>query len=458
MKRQTAFVAIALLSLLLTMTFPASASGQGRSARAAGTTTLISVASDGTQGNDASVEPSISATGRFVAFTSFGSSLVSGDTNGASDVFVHDRQTDQTTRVSVASDGSQGDEFSDAPSISSNGRYVAFFSLASNLVSGDTNGTGDVFVHDRATGQTTLVSVASDGTQANGGSVHAAISANGRFVAFQSEASNLVSGDANDIIDVFVHDRATGQTTLVSVASDGTQGNDLSLHPSLSGNGRYVAFDSFATNLVGSDTNGTSDVFIHDLQTGQTTLVSVASDGTQGSGYSDIPAISATGRYVAFHSFATNLVSGDTNFASDVFVHDRQTGQTTLISVASDGTQGNDNSDIAAISATGRYVAFHSFATNLVSDDTNFNSDTFVYDRKTGQTTRVSIASDGTQGNGFSGDPSISGGGRFVAFTSFATNLVNGDTNGTGDIFIHDRQSVGSVEEALPAELEAGDD
>ena len=413
----------------------------------AGTTTRVSVASDGTQGNDFSVEPSISASGRYVAFNSLASNLVSGDTNGVVDVFVHDRKTGQTTRVSVASDGTQGNELSDAPSISDDGRYVAFFSNASNLVSGDTNETGDVFVHDRKTGQTTLVSVASDGTQGNGGSGHAAISPNGRYVAFQSEASNLVSGDTNNTIDVFVHDRKTGQTTLVSVGSNGTQGNDLSLHPSISADGRYVAFDSLATNLAeGGDTNSTSDVFVHDLKTGQTTLVSVASDGTQGSGYSFVPSISASGRYVAFDSFATNLVSGDTNFAPDIFVHDLKTGQTTRVSVASDGTQGNSDSGGRSISATGRYVAFHSFATNLVSDDTNFTGDTFVHDRKTGQTTRVSVASDGTQGNDFSGDPSISATGHFVAFTSFATNLVSGDTNGTGDIFVHDRQGGGIVE------------
>ena len=222
-------VGLALLGLPVLQPVSAGAPPEGE-APTAGTTTRVSVRSNGTQGNDFSAEASISATGRFVAFDSPASNLVSEDTNNTIDVFVHDRKTGQTTRVSVASDGTQGNEFSDAPSISASGRYVAFFSLASNLVSGDTNGTGDVFVHDRKTGQTTLVSVASDGTQANGGSVHASISANGRYVAFQSEASNLVSGDTNNTIDVFVHDRVTGQTTLVSVHSNGTQGNDLSLH------------------------------------------------------------------------------------------------------------------------------------------------------------------------------------------------------------------------------------
>ena len=458
------FITVISLSLIVLPMSSAQAVAPMREP-AAGTTRRVSVASDGTQGNDFSAEASISATGRYVAFDSPATNLVNGDTNGVIDVFVHDWKTGQTTRVSVASDGTQANDFSDAPSISASGRYIAFQSAASNLVSGDTNGTGDIFVHDRVSGQITLVSVASDGTQANSASQHAAISANGRYVAFQSDASSLVSGDTNNTHDVFVHDRKTGQTTLVSVASDGTQGNDLSLHPSISANGRYVAFDSFASNLVSDDTNTCGpytdgmcpDIFVHDRATGQTTRISVASDGTQANGYSDVPSISANGRYVAFHSFASNLVSDDTNGVADVFVHDLKTGQTTRVSVASDGTQGNDNADGFSISATGRFVAFQSFATNLVSDDTNFTSDIFVHDRQTGQTTRVSVASNGTQGNGGSYDPSISATGHSAAFYSDASNLVSGDTNSTGDIFVHDRQGVGSVEESLPAELEAGD-
>ena len=447
---------ISVLALASLLVSPALASTLR--APTAGTTTRVSVASDSTQGNDYSAEASLSATGRFVAFNSPASNLAEGgDTNGVVDVFVHDRKTGQTTRISVASDGTQGNDFSDAPSISATGRYVAFQSAASNLVSGDTNDTGDIFVYDRATGQTTLVSVASDGTQANSASQHAAISANGRYVAFQSDASNLMSGDTNNTHDVFVHDRKTGQTTLVSVHSNGTQGNDLSLHPSISATGRYVAFDSFASTLAeGGDTNtcgpytdGTCpDIFVHDLVTGQTTRISVASDGTQANGYSDVPSISPNGRYVAFHSFADNLVSDDTNGVADVFVHDLKTGQTTRVSVASDGTQSNDNSDGFSISATGRYVAFQSFATNLAGgDDTNFTSDIFVHDRQTGQTTRVSVASNGTQANGGSYDPSISATGDAVAFYSDASNLAEGgDTNSTGDIFVHDQQGLGSVE------------
>jgi Tol biopolymer transport system component len=264
--------------------------------------------------------PSISADGRYVAFHSDASNLVPGDTNGTWDIFVHDRLTGQTTRVSVASDGTQGNNGSGDPSISADGRYVAFTSEASNLVPGDTNGTWDIFVHDRVTGQTTRVSVASDGSEGYGSSFSSSISADGRYVAFSSWASNLVPGDTNGWADVFVHDRVTGQTTRVSVASDGTEGNHVSLLPSISADGRYVAFSSWASNLVPGDTNEVQDIFVHDRLTGQTSRVSVASGGTEGNGASEFPSISADGRYVAFYSAASNLVPGDTNGTWDIFV------------------------------------------------------------------------------------------------------------------------------------------
>ena len=267
-----------------------------------------------------------------------------------------------TTRVSVASDGTQANGGSFTPSISADGRYVAFASIAVNLVSGDTNGVQDIFVHDRQTGQTTRVSVASGGAQANGPSFDPSISADGRYVAFASNASNLVSGDTNNTGDIFVHDRQTGATTRVSIGPGGTQANRGSLAPSISADGRYVAFHSDATNLVSGVTNGTTHIFVHDRQTGATTRVSVASDGTEGNSVSIKPSISADGRYVAFQSIATNLVSGDTNRNQDIFVHDRQTGQTTRVSVASDGTEGNSGSNDPSISANGRYVAFQSQA------------------------------------------------------------------------------------------------
>jgi Tol biopolymer transport system component len=409
-----------------------------------GITERVSVASDGTEGNGVSCPPSIGANGRYVAFMSEASNLVPGDTNSIWDVFVHDRQTGETVRVSVGSDGAQANGRSWRPAISSDERHVAFVSAASNLVVGDTNNTADVFMHDRVSGETTRVSVASDGSQANSGSQTdgepPAISSDGRYVAFQSSASNLVPGDANARNDIFVRDRTTGETTRVNVASDGTEANGWSWgHVAISGGGRYVAFESAASNLVVGDTNGVCDVFVHDRQTGETTRVSVASDGTQGDSDSWLPTISADGRFVAFECVATNLVVGDTNGTEDIFVHDRTTGETTRVSVASDGAQANWNSYEPAISAAGRYVTFGSRATNLVPDDTNGCDDTFLHDRVTGETTRVSVTSDGAQAGGYCA--TLSADGRHVALESYATNLVPDDTNGVGDVFVHDRQT-----------------
>jgi len=218
---------------------------------------------------------------------------------------------------------------------------------------------------------TERISVASDGTQGNSGSANSSISADGRYVVFDSTASNLVSGDTNNYPDIFVHDRVTGITSRISIAPDGTQGNGLSSHPSISADGRYVAFESYANNLVSGDTNNTGDIFVYDRITGITSRVSVASYGTQGNNISVNSSISADGRYIAFDSDASNLVSGDTNNFRDIFVRDRVTGITSRISVATDGIQGNSFANFPSISADGRYIAFGSNASNLVSGDTN---------------------------------------------------------------------------------------
>ncbi len=450
------------------------ATGMGRSRRAAtaivagiilaasaatalaqATTERVSVATGGGQATGYSQLPAISADGRFVAFESDSSNLVGGDTNGTTDIFVHDRQTGTTERVSVATGGTEANDASDNPAISADGRFVAFYSFATDLVSGDTNGTADVFVHDRQTGTTERVSVATGGTEATGNSLNAAISADGRFVAFYSLATDLVSGDTNGKYDVFVHDRQTGTTERVSVATGGSQADNHSYDPAISADGRFVAFDSSATNLVGGDTNANADVFVHDRQTGTTERVSVATGGAEGDGNSSEPAIDADGRFVAFESDATTLVSGDTNGTTDIFVHDRQTGTTERVSVATGGTEGNGNSVSAAISADGRFVAFYSAASNLVSDANGAN-DVFVRDRQTGTTERVSVATGGSPADSHSYTPAISADGRFVAFDSRATNLVSGDTNGADDIFVRDRGTSGAAPLA-PLALNATD-
>src|SRR6266851_1450886 len=306
------------------------------------------------------------------------------------------------------------------------------------------------------------LSVASDGTQANNVSPGAAVSADGRFVAFQSEANNLVAGDTNAAIDIFVRDTCLGatgctpSTVRVSVASDGTQANGDSAVPSISADGRFVSFGSLASNLVAGDTNAFGDVFVRDTCLGatgctpSTVRVSVASDGTQTGGGGSRFLISPDGRFVAFESGASDLVVGDTNAALDIFVRDTCLGatgctpSTVRVSVASDGTQANDHSFGAAISSDGRFVAFSSGASNLVVGDTNAASDIFVRDTCLGatgctpSTVRVSVgATFGfPQANGSSSRAAISSDGRFVAFQSDASNLVAGDTNGVGDVFL----------------------
>ena len=406
----------------------------------AGSVERASLSTSGEQGDGDSLLPSLSADGRFLAFVSRASNLAGGDTNDSYDVFVHDLQTGATERVSVSSSDEEGDSDSEGqPSISADGRFVAFSSEASNLVGGDTNGREDVFVHDRETGVTERVSVSSSGVQGDDASRSASISADGRLLAFLSFATNLVGGDTNGLADIFVHDRETGVTERVSVSSSGEQANLSSDYPFISGNGRFVAFSSYASNLVSGDTNDTADIFVHDRETGVTERVSVSSLGEQGNGLSLETSISADGRFVAFVSHATNLIGRDSNDAADIFVHDRQTGVTRRVSVSSTGRQANRPSSGPFISADGRFVGFYSLASNLVTGDNNGDQDSFVHDRLTGVTERVSVSSSGEQGNDLSGAISISAGGRFVAFESEATNLVGGDTNAALDIFIHDR-------------------
>jgi Tol biopolymer transport system component len=404
-----------------------------------GTTERVSVSSTGAQANAPSYSPSISADGRYVAFVSFASNLVPGS-NTSDNVIVHDRQTGSTSLVSVSSTGAQPNSASHDPSMSADGRYVAFDSVASNLVPGDANGNEDVFVRDQQTGTTSLVSLSSTGAQANSGAYEPAISGDGRYVVFTSYASNLVPSDTNATADVFVRDRQTGTTSRVSVSSTGAQGNlqSFSGAAAISADGRYVAFESFASNLVPGDTNGREDVFVRDRQTGTTTLVSVSSTGVQGNAASLIPSISADGQHVVFESKASNLVSGDADGCRDVFVHDLLTRITSLVSVSSTGTQGDHASLDASISADGRYVAFDSTSPNLVAGDTNYKEDVFVRDRQTGITRRVSLSNAGSQGNQGGAFPSISADGQQVAFDSFSSNLVPGDTNGTWDAFVRD--------------------
>lgn len=413
------------------------------------TTQMVSVDSDGVQGNAGSTADrlSVSADGRYVAFSSEATNLVPGDTNGTHDVFVHDRQTGTTERVSISSNGEQGNNFSVEPSMSADGRYVAFASVASNLVAGDTNSVTDVFVHDRQTGSTERVSVTSAGGQTvNGNSGYPAISGDGRYVAFSSGANNLVANDTNQAGDVFVRDLQTGAIQRVSISVFGSQGDRNSDFPSISHDGRYVAFMSQATYLVPSHSNGDWHVYVYDRQTATPERVSVSSNGSLGNAASQFPSISGDGRYVAFTSSADNLVANDTNSATDVFVRDRVAGVTKRVSVSSTGAQGNPltviptmSSYLPRISSNGFVVAFTSYANNLVPGDDNDTADVFVHDQFTGNTDAVSVSADGALGDLGSYGAGLNANGRYAAFGSYATNLVPGGANGLTQIFARDR-------------------
>jgi Tol biopolymer transport system component len=396
----------------------------------------ISVSSRGRQGNGSSFGPALSGDGRFVAFRSTASNLVPGDRNHVQDVFVRDRRTGSTTRISVADDGSEANGKSGGAAISADGRIVAFWSNASNLVPDDTYGKTDVFVRDRLAGTTTRVSVSSAGLQANAPSRQPALSGDGAIVAFRSDASNLIAHDTNGTGDIFARDRSTGETTRVSTTSRGAQPNGRSRDPALNANGRFVAFRSEASNLVPHDTNRAGDIFVHDRKTGATTRVSVNSSGRGAAGCGVTgcgcdPVLSADGRFVAFWSSATNLVLDDTNGAWDVFVRDRRRRRTNRVSVGPGGSEGKGSSGEPWLSGNGRVVAFASRAP-LTPEDGNGDWDVYFHDRRTGLTTAVTD----WQAGGMSTDPVLSRNGRYVAFYSFATKLVAGDTNRRADIFV----------------------
>ena len=429
-----------------------------------GATERVSVSSTGSQTTSPGGIPAatLSDDGRYVVYHTRAIGLVPDDSNDREDVFVFDRSTGTTVRIN-APGGVQPDGPSLFPEVSGDGRFVVFGSGARNLVPGDTNADPpsptasvdavgrDVFTWDRATGAITREDVANDGTEgacfsgANkvfcGGGValaEADINFDGRYVAFAANATNLVPGDTNGQADVFLRDRQARTTTRISVLPAGTQATGgSSIDPAINAAGNVIAFNTGSATLTGTGT--TRQIVVRDLAANTSTLVSKTSGGTAGNGGSTQPAISADGRWVAFASVATNLVPGDTNDTSDVFLHDRLSGTTTRVSVGPGGVQALDGSSFPAISGDGRYVAFDSSAANLVPGDTNGRSDTFVYDRIAGTTSRVSVSRTLAQGNGASFFASLNFDGRYAAFSSEASNLVPGDSNDSSDVFVHDR-------------------
>ena len=400
------------------------------------TTRRVSVSPDGKPGNNRSFGCDVAPGARAVAFDSFASNLVPGDTNGESDVFVADA-SGSVERVSVKPNGRQAEASSEFPAISASGRFVAFVSQTYDLgPRGNRNRRMTVYVHDRKTGRTARASDRSDGRRAIGHSYDVSISGSGRYVAFVSNAPDLaMKGDHNGVDDIFVHDRRTGKTNRVSLSRTLGDPNHDSTGPDISSNGRYVTFASWATNLVRNDRNGELDVFVYDRVERRTKLVSLTSDGEQGSDYSFDPAISADGRYVAFTSYGS-LASTDAA-GQDIYLRDRVSGVTEHISVGARGAA-NGDSERPSISDDGRYVAFLSAADNLVADDTNGVMDAFVRDRVTQTTVRVSVGDEGQEGDKPSwAPPSLSPDGQYACWMSAAKDLDDTEDQGEAeDIFL----------------------
>ncbi|MBC8405231.1 MAG: PD40 domain-containing protein [Planctomycetes bacterium] len=401
-------------------------------------TSRTSVSSAGVQSDRASNRPDISDDGMWVCYETQSTNVIPDDTNFVQDVYLVDLATGINQRISVATGGIQANGESKRPVISGNGKFVTFTSLASNFDTLDFNLTYDIFVRDLTSGTTTLVSRGLSTLSGNGLSTRPAINTDGNCIAFRSLASDLVAGDLNLIDDIFVYDRTLGTLQRVSTGPLGVEGNATSDRPTISGDGNLIAFWSDATNLVTSDLNLQRDIFMHDRSTGTTSLISVDSLGVQGNGPSTRPDFSSDGRFIVYSSLASNLVAGDTNAVKDIFVRDLLLGTTELISKNNAGEIGDDLSSVPRISADGRYVTYRSIASNLVEGDSNNAEDVFLHDRQTGVTTILSRSTSGNQGNAHSSRPAISADGQKTIFQSFATNLVDADTNLEEDVFLHE--------------------
>jgi Tol biopolymer transport system component len=429
-------ISLGMLPVLLCLPCPA---------LSAQTTTRVSVTAAGAQVTGISEAPDLSHTGRFVGFYSRAKGLVPADQNNRDDVFLVDRYGGTIEQISVDSAGVPGNQNSDFPSVSADGRLVAFRSFSNNLSPADTDQLTDVYVRDRLTGITTLVSSTSAGAHPGpGSSQYPKISASGNFVAFQTNDS-LVPEDNGAFLDIYLKNLLSGATSRVSLSHNGGPTGTHSILPSISGDGTRITFESAYDQIALPDTNSKVDVFMCNLSPSfSNTLVSVATNGTQGDGNSGNAQISADGNVVVFESVATNLVAGDTNGNRDIFARHLPSGTTTRVNVSSSGVQANGFSNDPRVSADGRFVTFRSVATNLVAGDTNAKQDIFLHDRVTGQTTLISVSTVGALADNSSTLCAISGDGTYLGFDSGATNLVVGDTNGFSDIFVRSLASCSS--------------
>ena len=400
-------------------------------------TKLVSVGPSGVPDAELSTMGSLNVDGSLIAYLSESDDLINGNpSSGLRGVFVRNRKKGRNQFLHKSSAGVAATTPIDSAAISRGGRFVVFASPADNLVPGDNNNHIDVFVRDRKKGKTKRVSIRTDGGQAaNGHSRGGSISEDGRYVVFNSAANNLVPGDDNGKRDIFLHDRKKGKTRRISRHSNGTQADDHSGSSVISADGRFVAYDSSATNLVNNDGNAAIDIFLYDRLRKKTRRLSVSSSEKQGNGDSRVPQISATGRYITFSSEAENLVGNDSNLKRDVFIRDRRKGRTKRVSIRGKATQANNISASSGVSDNGRFVTFSSSADDLVANDGNNVSDVFIRDRRKSKTKRVSIRTGGAEATKAVYGGALSGDGRFVTFQTDSA-LVSKDTNNKEDVYV----------------------
>ncbi|WP_434599617.1 TolB family protein [Streptomyces sp. A5-4] len=434
-------IGCATLAALCAVTVPTPAGAA--SGAAAPRTERVSVGPGNAEGNAASTGPAISADGRHVAFVSASRNLVKRDTNGTPDAFVRDLRTGRTQRVSVKSDGSASHGVVGEVALSPDGRYVVFTSTADDLVRGDPNDLDDVFLHDRRTGVTERISPTGASYEGLRGPLtyDPAVSGDGRYVAYASGAEDLAPGDANQRDDVFLHDRRKGTTELAQLSGTGEQGAGDAFAPAFAGDsgGRYLAFTSNASGLAGEEDHASAtDIFLRDRQTRTTELISVP-HGNNRRTPSWGASLSGDARFVAFSSTSGVLRPEGPAPTSgpNVFLHDRETRRMRLVSAAADGTPANGRSDHVSLSRDGRYAAFTSAASNLSGDDRDSSPDVFLKDMLTGE---VRLVSEGTGQVSEDTDPGprtgVTDDGGAVTFDSPAGNLVPDDVNGAPDVFV----------------------
>jgi len=403
---------------------------------------LVSVSSKGIQGDDISTDAAVTPDGLYVAFRFDGTNLVKGDRNGLTDIVVRDRVTGKTERASVKGKRKSANQACYNACISADGNFVLFTSQADNLVKGDTNGVVDVFLRDRGARRTIRVSLNADGEELTGGGDEAglALSADGRFVVFFSSSENLLPGGVNGQSQVVLKDLSDGSITLVSANGSGQPGNGASYDPSIAPGGGFVALESTATDLAAGNTDGVLQAYVWNRLTGEIRRASVDGAGTSADDHALSPVVSDDGNRVAFVSAATNLVAGDTNGAQDAFLHDFGTGTTTRLSVPVGGGQASEPSYGPSMTADGSQVAFYT-ASALVPEDLNGGAfDVYVWSASSGQVRLVSANGQGQAANGYSflAPTAFASNGQWIAIYSGATDFGPLDENETSDVFLLD--------------------